>query len=442
MANNYNYINIVNALNQQTGGMYNYTFPVVDNENFNAMAGVFMQLPSTIKNAYIDNLRNIIANTLVKKVYRASNPFKFLYSNDTNLTAEGTQYVQEVAIDQFIPLAYEIESTPDDFFSKNAPKVKLQYLCNVIRKKYVVTINQFTVQPALQSVQQFGDFWTKNIERMYSDMEEDDKEEIMQAFASVIKGGNMYIMPVRRPTDSNSSINFSAVLETLTRDLSFKRRRQWNLQHLSTKTNIDDTVLCIAGDVTATQNKYNLAWALNHTFLQLMEKGQMITVDSDGIADNTVYAMLFDKDYARICNVSGFPLMKHWENGDNLQEKYWLHNWKLLNFSYSSNAIAFADPEKVGVQDFTLKPRSTTVKKGKYVEFDIPDVTPVPGKICDAFVTYEILPNSNVTGKKTTIDKWSGALYVDEKETTGTINIKATHHLDPAKTKTVAITVQ
>lgn len=438
---NYDYVAIVNAINAQLGGMYSYEFPVVDSENFKAMAAAFVNMPSQIKNAYIDTLRNLMCNVAIKKVYRSSNPFRKLYREDTQLTADGAQYVEEVAIDQFIPLAYEIDSNPERFFKSAPPKVKVQYLCNVLRKKYVVTLNSFVLEPAFQSMQAFDGFWTKTLDRLYADMEEDDKEEIMAALDAVIEGGNMRIVTATRPKDSPTALEFSKILDVVSRDLSFKRRRDYNVQRLSTKTAEDDAIMIVAGDVIATQNNYNLAWAFNKNYLDLFEKGQIIATDSDGLADNKVFAIYTDTDFFRIHMVKGFPILKTWENGDNLEEKRWLHNWKMINFSYASNAIAFVEPENVGVETVEILDtdgnKASTVKKGKFLQLAIPKVTATEGKLADCFVTYSI---SGQASKGTRIDQ-DGTLYVAADETAKTITITGVSHLDSSKSGVYTVTV-
>lgn len=438
---NYDYVAIVNAINNQLGGMYSYEFPIVDSDNFKAMAAAFVNLPSQIKNAYIDTLRNLMCNVAIKKVYKSSNPFRKLYREDTQLTADGAQYVEEVAIDQFIPLAYEIDSNPERFFKSAPPKVKVQYLCNVLRKKYVVTLNSFMLEPAFQSMQAFDSFWTRTLDRLYADMEEDDKEEIMTALDAVIEGGNMRIVPATRPKDSPTALEFSKMLDVVSRDLSFRRRRDYNVQRLSTKTAEDDAIMIVAGDVIATQNNYNLAWAFNRNYLDLFNKGQIIATDSDGLADNKVFAIYTDTDFFRIHMVKGFPILKSWENGDNLEEKRWLHNWKMINFSYASNALCFVEPDDIGVETVELLDtdgnKASTVAKGKFLQLALPKVTPTEGKLADCFVTYSISGNKS-TG--TRIDQ-DGTLYIAEDETAKTITITGVSHLDTSKSGVYTVTV-
>lgn len=439
---NYDYAAIVNAVNNTVGGMYDYEFPIVTSENFKAMAAAFINAPTMIKNAYIDTLRNVMCNVAIKKVYRASNPFRKLYREDTVLTGDGDQYVEEVAIDQFIPLAYEIDGNPEKFFKSAPPRVKVQYLCNVLRKKYVVTLNSFVLEPAFQSLSAFDSFWTKCLDRLYADMEEDDKEEIMTALDGVIEGGNMRIVPATRPVDSPTALNFSKMLDVVSRDLSFRRRRNYNVQHLSTKTAEEDAIMIVAGDVIAVQNNYNLAWAFNRNYLDLFNKGQIIPVDSDGLADNRVFAIYTDIDFFRIHMVRNFPMLKKWENGDNLEEKYWLHNWKMVNFSYASNALCFVEPDDIGVQSVELLDyegnKASTVGKGKFLQLALPKVTPEDGKLADCFVDYKI---SGQTSKNTRIDQ-DGTLWVALDETGPTITITGTSHLDPSKSGTYTVTVK
>lgn len=292
MATNYDYVAIVNTINETVGGMYKYEFPIVDSENFSAMAAAFLDAPEMIKNVYIDTLRNVMFNTVIKKVYRESNPFRRLYREDSELTGDGSQYLREVAIDQFIPVAYEVTSTPDSFFSEAPPKVKVQYMCNVLRKKYVVTVNEYLLQPAFESIGSFDTFWGRCTERLYKDMEEDDKEEIMAAIDAVILGGNMRIHPATRPVDSSTALEFSKELDILSRDLSFRRRRDYNVQGLSTKTAEEDAIMIVSGDVIAVQNNYNLAWAFNRGYLDLFNKGQIIATDSQAMANNRAFMII------------------------------------------------------------------------------------------------------------------------------------------------------
>lgn len=438
---NYDYVAIVNAINAELGGMYSYEFPIVTSDNFKAMAAAFVNMPSQIKNAYIDTLRNVMCNVAVKKVYRASNPFKKLYREDTVLTGDGAQYIEEIAIDQFIPLAYDIDANPEKFFKSAPPKVKVQYLCNVLRKKYVVTLNSFVLEPAFQSLSAFDSFFTRTLDRLYADMEEDDKEEIMAALDAVIEGGNMRIVPATRPVDSPTAIEFSKMLDVVSRDLAFRRRRDYNVQRLSTKTAEDDAIIIVAGDVVAVQNNYNLAWAFNRNYLDLFNKGQIIATDSDGIAENRVFAIYTDTDFFRIHNVQGFPILKTWENGDNLEEKRWLHSWKMVNFSYASNAVAFVEPSNVGVKSVELLDvngnTKSTVKKGKFLQLALPKVTPVDGKLADCFVTFSISGN---TSDKTKVGQ-DGTIYIAEDETATTITVTGVSHLDSSKKGVYTITV-
>lgn len=441
MATNFDYLKIVETVNATVGGMYNYEFPIINSETFKAMAAVFQTMPPNIKNAYVDTLRNLMFNVAVKRVYTANNPFKKLYRDDTVLTGDGATYIEEVAIDQFVPLAYDMTPNPDTFFASAPPKVKIQFLCNVLRKKYVVTINEYMLEPAFQSLEAFTSFADKIMERLFKDMDEDDKEEIMAAIDAVPEGGNLFLIPATRPVDSPTALRFSKMLDVVSRDLSFRRSRKYNVQHLSTKTDESDAIMIVAGDVIATQNNYNLAWAFNRQYLDLLNKGQIIALDSNAIAGNRVFAMYTDTDFFRIHMVKGFPKLKVWENGENLEEKRWLHNWKMVNFSYSSNAVGFVEPEDIGVQTVEIIDKqgktAGTVKKGKWFQLDLPKVTPIEGKLADCFVDYTM---TGATSKLTRIDQ-DGTIYVSKDETAGELVITGTSHLDDTKSGTYTLTV-
>ena len=438
---NYNYINIVNAINNTVGGLYNYTFPIVDNENFKAMAAVLSDAPLQIQNAWIDSLMNVACHTVIHKIYPAYNPFKYLYGYDIGLDGDDSQYVREVAIDQIVPVAYEACGGADNFFKCEPPKVRVQYICNILRSKYVVSVNADLLISAFCSVDEFGRFYDQITERMMYDMEQDDKEAIMAMLDAIVEGGNIYLIPQARPVDSSTALNFAKTLEQLQYDMSFYRTREYNMNRLSTSTDPDRAVLIVAGDVIATQNKYNVAWAFNESVLKLLQDGRMIKIGSKGISDNRVYCIYTDEEYFKINNIKGFPKFKSWENPDDLTQKRWLHNWKRFAISYFSNAIAFAAPEDIAVESITLHvkdDKAATVKKGGFLIMGLAEVKPVDGKIADAVVHYVM---TGSTDPKTRIDEFSGDIYVGKDETATELTVTATSHLDSTKTAQLTVTV-
>ena len=153
--------------------------------------------------------------------------------------------------------------------------------------------------------------------------------------------------------------------------------------------------------------------------------------------------MYTDTDYFRIHPAMGYPKLRKWENGENLEEKYWLHVWKMINFSYASNAIAFAEPKDIGVKKVELFTKdgktSAKVKPGKFLLMGIAKVTPSDGKIADAFCEYSV---SGAQSDKTRIDPQNGTLYVGSDETAGTLTITGVSHLDNTKSGTLTVTIQ
>ena len=439
--NNYDYINIVNAINNSVGGLYNYTFPIVNDDNFKAMGAVLSDAPLQIQNAWIDTLMNVACNTVIRKVYPDYNPFRYLYGYDIGLEGDDSQYVREVAIDQIVPVAYEACGGADNFFKCEPPKVRVQYICNILRSKYVVSVNPDLLISAFASDKDFGRFYDGITERMMYDMEQDDKEAIMAMLDAVVEGGNIYLIPQARPVDSSTALAFSSHLEELQYDLAFYRTREYNMNRLSTSTNPDRAVLIVSGDVIATQNKYNVAWAFNESVLKLLQDGRMIKIGSKGIADNKIYCIYTDEEYFKINNVKGFPKFRTWDNPDDLTQKRWIHNWKRFAISYFSNAIAFAAPEDIGVESVKIHvkdDKAATVKKGGFLLMGLAEVTPVEGKICDAVCTYTM---TGATDPTTRIDKFSGDIYVGKNETATELTVTAASHLDGTKTATLTVTV-
>lgn len=442
--NNYDYVQIVNSVNKEMNGMYDYKFPIFEDNNFKAMSAALVNAPDIVKNAYVETMINTVTAGVIKKIYSSNNIFKFLYgrgvSSEQVAGIEKQGIKIEYALDRFIPAAYKKSADPEKFFESMPPKVKTQVLWNVLRKVYTFSVNRHLLIAAFNEMGGVENLLDKALQRLYADMEEDDKEEILAALDGVVEGGNMYLLPIKRPTDSSSALAFSKELDILQFDLGFNRSRDYNLQRLSTKTAQEDAVLMLSADVMATNTNYNLAFAFNKSYIDLMNKGQLIRLGSKGLADNKVYGIYTDTDYFRINNVEGFPTAEGWFNPQNLEEKRWVHNWKAVTFSYASNAIAFVDPDDVGVASVSITldgaGDAITAKKGTWHAVDMPKVTASAGKICDSFCSFALTGN---TSANTYIDD-DGSFYVGSDET-GTLTITATSHLDNTVSGTATVTV-
>lgn len=444
--NNWNYIDIVNAINAETGGMYNYEFPIVDSDNFAAMSAVYTNLPPRIQSAYLDNLYFLNFKVIIHKVYRGNNIFKFLYGDSINETGDGGQQLQEVAIDQFIPLAYTYTPNPDSFFADAPPKVRTQIMANTLRKRYEVTRNEHLVAQAFDNESSFGRFWNAISDRMMQDIEEDDKDEVMAMINASIEGGNMFLVPMTRPVDTSTAIQFSRDFEILVYDLNFDRSRRFNLAGLSTKSSPENAFTSFAGDVVATMNNYNLAWAFHENYLDLAREGRITKVSSKGFARNRVFGIYTSEDFFKIHPIKGFPKIKMWENGETLTEKQWVHVWKFMQISYHNNALAFCELSDIGVDTIELKTVNdiTQVKKGKFLQFTTPNVVALDGPdglpmLADAYLDYSFDASTTPTDPLTRIDECTGDIYVGPNETLTQLIVTGVHHID--KTKSASLTI-
>lgn len=428
-------VNIVNAINNTVRKQYNVVLPTVTDKTFNDMASALRTAPSAVVNAWEENLINLVGMQVVKNKRQYESYFRKLHKGEIP-----TFDIQLEMTDLINARVYSPEANANEFFEDDRPDVATQYANQVLKVFYPVSINEESLIGAFLNTSAFDKFLQSIQTSLYSSLEQGDVDATKELIAKNIEEGNIRIETCPEPKDKDTALAFGTKLKTISRDMATEMSNEYNLSGLNTWTPQGEGVTITTNDVEAVAENYNMAWAFNASLLDLTKTGELITTKSNGLAGGKVYAIYADNDAFEIRTIIGFPKVRIQEFGNTLTKKEWLHNWALYTISYFNNAVAFADPSKVGVAAITLDTEAGTknVDRGKSVKVKVKSVKATEGKIADKFGTYAV---AGATDSDTVIDVHSGKLTIGKNETAKTLTVTFTSHLDNTKTADIAITV-
>lgn len=431
-------VSMVNAINNEVSAQYPAArFSIVDENNFKTFSAEFRTSPSYIQNAWLDTLYNLIGLQMVmnKRVYESY--FKKLHGVDID-----TFDVQMIMVDLIQAKQYSPKADADDFFKDELPEVGVQYINNIVRVKFPVSTNETQLYGAFLSPEMFTRFVDGIANSMTSSLEYYDVNLVKSMIEAAAEEGNIYLIPIEKPVDTETGNSFTAKVKQTSSDLSIEPSNKYNLSHLHTFTPKDDSVLIVTTEVAANADAWNLSWMFNMELSDLRKDGMFIEIPSEGLCDGNLYGVYMDRDSLQIHELVGFPRTETFYNGSTLTLKRWLHYQAMYNMCYFTNTVGYVIPSSVGLTSATLttKSKSTNANPGDIVYVKVDEIVVPEGKVADKFGTFSISGN---TDENTTIDKNSGKLVIgpNEKGTTNEITVTWTSHLVSSVTATLDITI-
>ena len=426
-------LNLVNAINNQVSHVYNVTLPAVNHDNFSDMASQLRNSPDPVQNMWYDTMLNVVGMQMVKNKKAYKSYFRKLHKYEV-----ATNNIQISTTNLLDVKAFSKSEGADEYFSDAAADVQNQYITSVFREVIPLSINRDLLFGAFINEESFMEYMNSISTVMYNTYEVSDVEMVKKLINQNIDEGNIYLIPLAKPTDKDTSLKFTQSLKTVSSDMAVEMNKNYNLAGCDTITYKEDGIVFTTTDVEATTETYSLAWAFNEKYLDLQEGGQGITMGSKAIENGDVYALYADNDTFEIHNIIGFPrvMTKQFEN--TLTTKSWLHYQGIYAVSYLNNCVAYVDPAtiignsditfKLGIRDQGVK-ETYSINRGSHCYVDVMSATLVPaaeGKHFDKFGTYALSGN---VSPDTYIDLVSGKLVVAKDETATKLTVTFLSHL-------------
>lgn len=428
----------VNAITNTAAKSSGYNFPLIDADgnNFKDLASELRRAPEIGKNSWIDTLFDLAVKqvSMNKRAYESY--FRKLRKGVTN-----SKNLQLFMVNLAKAKNYDPKADMDDYFEDEIPDVDNQYISHLDKKKFAQSYNDDNVITALTSAESFMNLLAGIELAMYNAMEMYDVSATKATIEGAIEDGNVYLYPIARPVDKDTSLAFTAAVKQLGDDLSIEMNNAYSANHGDTITPKDDAFLLLTTDISAIAETFSLPFMFDKSLADLSSQGLFMKIPSNGLCDGKVYGMYADKDAIQIYDFEGFPKVASQYFGNTLTNKRWLHYWAVYAYNYLVNSIAFCNSDAIGIDSVSIEARNGSVNanRGEVKKFDV-KVVATEGKLADIFGTFEI---EGATDENTFINVNSGTLTIGKNETgtSGKITVKFTSHLDSTKTATVDITI-
>lgn len=428
-------VNVVNAVNNQIKKVYNVNLPAVTAQNFSDMAGALRAVPNQVQNDWLNSLVNLVGLQIVKNKRQYESYFRKLH-----LEPIATFDVQLQMTDLISAKTFSPKADSDDFFADEIPDTKTQYANSVIKLKFPVSLNEESLYGAFLNTGAFENYLQSIEVALWSSLEMADVTITKDMITKNIEQGNIYLIPLAKPTDQSSALAFTKEVKQIANDMKVEMSGRYNLSGLSTWTPEEDGMIFSDTEVEAVTDTYALAWAFNKSLLELKKDGNFITMAKDAIAGGSVYSMYVDRYAFEIREIVGFPKVAQQYFGNTLTSKRWLHYWCLYTMSFFNNAVAFIKPADVAITSATLATDDgvTALDNGATAWVKVASIVTPSGKYADKFGTFTISGN---VSNDTMIDAESGKLVIGKDETAESVTVTWTSHLDNSVTATLSITL-
>ena len=405
-------IGIVNTITKATNKVGEVQLPFVDKSTFSDFGKQLLTAPEAYQNLWLDNLVNLCGLQVIlgKRMYESY--FKKLYREPT-LTENIALYM----VDAIKAKAYDKEAT-SRILENEPPRVGVQYIQTVLRRQYQVTDIEDITTAAFTSEGAFLSFVDAVTTQLYSSMEDDNVAAIKELINKNIAEGNIRLEPITKPDNQAELLTFMRSVKRIGADWDAERSREWNLAGFRTYSPNDDHYFLLNTDLDALNQVYNLPWAFDKNYLEMKSEGEAIVMGSSALANGSVYAMMFDRDFFQIRDRVNHPRFTSFFNAGTLSQNRFLTCFTVMSLAFFANAVAFIDPEKVGFADGTpvvlaARDGSDHANPGTVKEMYVASVEADDGKFADKFGTWYVSGNSS-TG--TYIDANSGELFLAADE--------------------------
>lgn len=347
----------------------------------------------------------------------------------------------------------ERETDEKRFFRESVPDIMSNFISVNYEEVYPITVNTRQLQAAFLSLEGLKDFIEGVIGSMARAATYDEFMMMKYLLAVLLLDGKIKTREIPLITDTTANVAITAVAET-TNLFQFPSTSYTIAGNLNT-TPIDDLYILESARANALIKVNSLASAFNVDYVKFI--GKVVMYDSlatfdwsrmDKIcAKDTTYRRFTEAELAALAQVDIIAMDrkfmqvydrleemgKPFENGETLNENYWLHKWMIFAASPFHNCIAYV----------TIPSTVTKVEVSGYSKYlaglAVPfQATVTTAGFANAGVTWTVTPAAGGTIEYGTFIDPSGLLYTDTNQT-GTLTVTATSNFDPTKKASATI---
>ena len=399
----------------------------------------------TLQNAFIPELLNKIALTLVQSKYW-EDPWAMLEKGKL----EYGDIMQEVFIKMAKPHRFNQKEAEDTLLKRDIPDVATAFHQMNYQYYYKRTISNEELRSAFLSWEGLTKFISDLIQSMFTSANYDAYlvKKYMIALA-ILNGGiaSHKVSPVIDRTTAEDAVAVARSISTLMTIMS----PNYNYMQVPNYVMPEDAVIILNAwvegriDVSVLAADFNIDKAEFLTMHRLITSGfgdldmerlgilfkndpSYVKISKEDLNElNNIPFAIFDRNFFQIYDK--INVITNFYNQDGLYWNYDYHVWKILGISPFANAMIFSTVDS-GITDVTVSPSAVTLSVGQQASL-------VANVQTTGFASQGVTwssDNENVTVSQNGIVK---ALA----QATGTANITATSNVDATKSASAVVTI-
>lgn len=442
----YNGLIAESALLQSLGMPFVATDAYPDGTAHNSQEiGALLYNNITLQNAFIPELLNKIALTLVQSKYW-DDPWAMLEKGKL----EYGDIVQEVFIKMAKPHRFNQKEAEETLLKRDIPDVATAFHQMNYQYYYKRTISNEELLSAFSRWEGLTKFISDLIHSMFTSANYDAYQVKKYMIALAILNGGIHTHKVAPVTDRSTAEDAVAAARSISTLMGIMSPN-YNFMGVPNYAMPEDTVIILNAwaegriDVSVLAADFNMDKAEFLTMHRLITSGfgdldtarlgilfkndpSYVEISQEDLDElNSIPFAIFDRNFFQIYDK--INVITNFYNQDGLYWNYDYHVWKILGISPFANAMIFSTVD-AGITDVTVSPSAVTLSIGQQASL-VANVQTTG--FAGQGVTWTS-DNENVTVSQNGIVKaLAGA--------TGTVNITATSNVDATKSASAVVTI-
>lgn len=350
---------------------------------------------------------------------------------------------------------YNPERAQYTVFKRHKPEAEVAFHSLNYQKNYPATIERRELELAFQSWDNFEQFVTKIIARVYDTQQYDEFIMYKYIIQTLVLQKKLYVEGIPVLTEQTANV-ITARIRGISNAMEFMSNR-YNMAGVPTTSNKDEQYVIMTADYSARLDTESLAHAFNLEYVQFWGKNMMVDSFAPNalemerlaeiMAEDPSYIPFTSDEIALLETIKVVIMDSRWYmiftklremqsifNPESLGYNYFYHVWDILSASPFQNCLVFAEGENK-VSAITINPQSPSVVKGKGgTEL----FSQVQGEgLYSEGVSWTISGN---TSKNTYVSR-GGLVVAGADEEATNLTVTATSRADNKISATVSVTV-
>lgn len=311
------------------------------------------------------------------------------YTNKLAWARQGELQLGETTEEIWNGLAHVQQYNPEraqyTVFKRHKPEAEVAFHSLNYQKNYPATIERRELELAFQSWDNFEQFVSKIISRVYDTQQYDEFIMYKYIIQTLVLQKKLYVEGIPVLTEQTANV-ITARIRGISNAMEFMSNK-YNMAGVPTTSNKDEQYVIMTADYSARLDTESLAHAFNLEYVQFWGKNMMVDSFAPNalemerlaeiMAEDPSYIPFTSDEIALLETIKVVIMDSRWYmiftklremqsifNPESLGYNYFYHVWDILSASPFQNCLVFAEGENK-VSAITINPQSPSVVRGK-----------------------------------------------------------------------------